>query len=59
MASKPIKKYVTTKDLMKIYNKNYTQVRYVLRTGKIPSIRVGWQYLVLSSELPEIWPVKD
>jgi hypothetical protein len=52
-------KYITVAELAERYGKSYTQAWYAVKSGKIPSIRVKWQYLVNTEDLPQEWPVKE
>jgi hypothetical protein len=51
--------YLTIKDLIEDYDKTYTQVYYLIRIGKIKTERVGWQYLIPVSSIPEEWTKKN
>lgn len=52
-------KYLTVSELADRYGKTYTQAWYAVKSRKIPSIRVKWQYLVPVRSLPEKWPIKE
>ena len=54
-----MKKYITVGELAIKYNKTYTQAWYAVKTGKISSVRIGWQYLIPIKSLPSKWPIKE
>ncbi|MCU7521956.1 MAG: helix-turn-helix domain-containing protein [Ignavibacteria bacterium] len=48
--------YLTLNEVMALYNKTYTQIRYAAETKRLTAIKVGWQWLFPKDKLPKDWP---
>jgi hypothetical protein len=49
-------KYITLQQVMRRYDKTYTQVRYATETHRLTAIKAGWQWLYPVGQLPSEWP---
>jgi hypothetical protein len=47
---------LTVQQVMKKYNKTYTQVRYATETGRLKGIKIGWVWMYNPRSLPAEWP---
>jgi hypothetical protein len=51
-----MKKVLTIREVMRKYDKTYTQVLYAVSTGRLVAIKVGWIWLFPPDKLPNTWP---
>lgn len=54
-------KELTIQEVRKKYGDklSYGQVVYACMTGKIKAKKRGWQWFILESDLPQVWPVQS
>lgn len=48
--------FLTLAQVMKKYNKTYTQVRYATETGRLMGQKFGWSWIYPTEQLPDTWP---
>lgn len=48
--------FLTLAQVMKRYDKTYTQVRYATATGRLVGQKFGWSWVYPEKYLPDKWP---